>query len=364
MPTLPTPRCSITLDAFARITGLDPCGLYGIELPPDTPHGCVVFDCTRRTQFVYALSQAQALIQNAIEVAVCDTAKTLKAQYPYFAIPADWKLETRRTEVVEMTVEVPEPLAEPPCNTLITLTGEITLEECETFVNAELAMDGCNCPRLATEFCLAEYELVEPDPPEGPHVYEITLVLRAYNLNDSQTPVTWEDLDWLPETVNVDITIALPEKEATVFWKPRCCPVQSETCTATGCCHFQECCACIRRSPADVVEVLDWRKCCIQNCCNPFPHHFEINVVVPGAWKDGWEQAVVSLANNLLPQDWCACNPAANLRYMMDTGHLDQNYARPDSMFYSNPFGIFTAGAKKAWNTVSKVTEQPKVFSM
>lgn len=364
MPTLPVKRCNITLDQFAKITGLDPCALYGID--SGLGNECVLFDCARRSQFIYALESAVNLIKIQLHGPLCDEARTLKSQVPYFTAPPDWLLQTRRTETVTMAVVVPEVLAEPPCVTLITLTGELELAECETFISAELAQAGCACPRLASEFCSATYEVTATDPDTGAQTIEVTIVLRAYYLNDSLTVVDGTDLDWLPEEVDIDFTIALPVKEATSFWQPQplCCPEEDETCEATACCHLQECCVCVQRSPAGLVQVRDWQKCCLQTCCNPFPHHFELGVVVPGEWRAGFDQAVVSLANNLLPQDWCSCNPLANMRYMADTGMVENGQVKPDAMFYSNPFGIFTPGAKKAWSIVNSSTAKPLVFSM
>jgi len=364
MPTLALRYCSLTLDALSRITGISACGLAGVS--GGAYAECLLFDCNKRTQIWQAVRDAQSLIAEHIDGPMCDDPRTLPVTVGYWAIPQDWLLETRRTEDVVFAVEVPEELAAPPCMTLITLRGEIIIEECEQLVNAEIKWDGCICPHLATEFCQADYEVLSVDPETGAQTIEVVLVTRAYNLNDTDGTVSGDDLDWLPDEVTVTLTVALPVSEATVFWQhqPTCCPTTEEdTCTVKGCCHLQECCACIQRDPTGIVWAMDWRNCCLQTCCQPFPHHFEIGAVVPGLWRDGWAQAVVSLMNNLLPQDWCSCNPMANLRYMRDTG-VDNGTQRPDAMFYANPFGIFTAGAKQAWHTVGRSTEKPLIVSI
>lgn len=364
MTTLALRNCSLTLDALSRITGISACGLAGVS--GGAYSECLLFDCEKRSRFVQAIRDAENLIADRLDGPVCDTPRTLPVTVGYWAIPKNWLLETRRTEDVVFAVEVPEVLAVPPCNTLITLRGEIVIAECESLVNAEIKWDGCICPHLATEFCRAEYEVTAVDPVTGAQTIEVVLVTRAYNLNGTDGTVSGDDVDWLPATVTVTLTVSLPTSEATMYWQHQanCCPTTEEdTCTVKGCCHLETCCACIRRDPTGIVWAVDWRNYCLQTCCNPFPFKFEIGVVEPGLWRNGWEQAVVSLMNNLMPQDWCSCNPAANLRYMRDTG-VDNGTQRPDAMFYANPFGIYTAGAKQAWHTVGKSSEKPLIMSI
>lgn len=356
--------CGLTLDEFARITGISPCVFYGIS--PETPYDCKVWTCRERQTLVNAIVRAQQMIEEKVYGKFCDFQKTLKAQSHYFSIPSDWLLETRRTVAVTMTVTIPEPPGDPLCETLVTLEGEIVIEECETIVGVDIAQDKCLCPRLPAEFCRAEYEVTSVDPDTGAQTIALTLVTAAYNLNDSTTIVDGTTLDWLPEEIDLNVVVALPEKEARVYWQPRpgCCPAEDETCDVAGCCHLQICCGCLQRSPTGIANVLDWNNCCVQTtCCNPFPHHFEIDVVVPGVWKPAWSEAVVSLANQFLPQDYCTCNPLASLRYLIDTGKTEDTIAKPQWLF-QNPWGIYTPGAKAAWGIVSGESLKTTIFSI
>jgi len=340
--------CFITLEQYSLITGLSACIIAGIE--PAEPYACPAWDCAKRGQFMYAMRTAAGLIEK-FRSPLCPTAKTLKAQNEYFNIPPSWLLQTRREEVVEMAVVVPEELADPPCMTLISLVGEITIQQCEDVVAARLDPEKCACPLLPIDWCSAEYtEVIDPETLE--RTLTITLTTRAYNLNLDGEVVNGANLDWLLETVNVVFVIATPTLDARVMWQPKhgCCPVEETPCTRE-CCHLQECCGCVRRDANDLVQVLDWRgKCCAQTCCNPRPHHFELDVVVPGLWQEYWADAVVSLSNNKLPRDFCCtCSSQAEMRYLADVA-IPENAA---PAYYFNPFGILTPGGKSAWSTIA-----------
>lgn len=362
MTTLSLQPCGLTLDEFARIMGISPCGLYGIDMGEAYP--CKVWECRERTTIVTAIQRAQGLIENKISAKLCAYGKTLKATAPYFAVPSHWLLQTRRDLTVTMTVTPPEEPATLACETQITLTGTFDIAECEEIVAVDIAQAACACPRLPAEFCSAEFEVTDVDPDTGAQTIELTLVTRAYNLNDSDVIVDGSTLDWLPETIDIVVTLSLPTREAGVFWSPVCCPATGEdTCTTKWCCHFEETCGCIQRSAVDNVDVKDWREgACRPGCC-PFPHHFELDVVVPGAWQAFYGEAVVSLANNFLPQDYCNCNPLASLRYATDTGTTEYAREKPNWL-WNNPFGIYTPGAKSAWAIVANEVEKTKVFAL
>lgn len=340
--------CFITLEQYSEITGIDPCIMAGIE--PSEPYSCPAWDCKKRREFIRAMYRAGALIEN-LRGPLCPTSKTLKEQHDYFNVPTTWLLQTRREVEVDMEVVVPEEMADPPCMTLIELVGEITIQQCEEVVAARIALERCACPMLPVDWCSATYEEVV-DPETQERTLTITLTTYAYNLNLTGGVVSGENLDWLPETVPVVFVVAAPTLDARVMWQPTngCCPVVETPCERE-CCHLQECCACVRRTANGLVEVIRWRgSCCVDTCCNPNPHHFELDVVVPGMWRSPWEEAIVSLSNNMLPREFCCpCSSFAELRYNMDVYVSDTKY---DGV-YSNPFGILTPGGKKAWAIVS-----------
>lgn len=341
------PRCGLTLDTFGRIS-VGACDLMGIE----REGACKTFDCREREKVFGAVFDAQSLIEEVAKRKICGHLVTLKSQVDHFDLGCGWRPQTRREESVEFTVSVPETLAAPPCFTCITLVGTLVLQACEEIEDVRIEPGDCACVMLPPEWRLAQYEVLSTDPDTGARTVEITLVTRAFNLQFSDGLVDGTNLDWLPETADIVITISLPAREARVYWQPStgCCPVQEPTCNVSGCCHLQLCCGCIREETHDTWKVLDWRRgCCVQKpCCDPFPHHFELDVWIPGEWQPGWAQAVLSLANNLLPNEWCHCdcNPAANARWQRDT-------ATTDSFVVMNGFGIPTYGAKLAWSIVA-----------
>jgi hypothetical protein len=43
---------------------------------------------------------------------------------------------------------------------------------------------------------------------------------------------------------------------------------------------------------------------------------------------------------------------------------VENGQVKPDAMFYNNPFGIYTPGAKMAWSIVGGSVEKPLLVSM
>src|SRR3989337_2047159 len=72
--------CGLSLADYARITGLDPCLFVGLGAST----GCEPFKCARRKVFIGARDMAQAMIERASGVRLCDQAESLIALHPYF----------------------------------------------------------------------------------------------------------------------------------------------------------------------------------------------------------------------------------------------------------------------------------------
>ncbi len=346
-------KCGLSLEDYARITGLDPCLFVGLPVVG----GCEPFSCEKRQVFLGALDMAQAMIERASDVSLCDRPDNLIAQRPYFKRQIGFEpVEISEVEI-EGTLEYSETAY--LCQRLATLT--VVFDEappdCQTLEKIEVVWPPCECPRFAPDWCNVAYD-------------EATLTLTAQTFAwalvspDAETINEYgqvafpkiDDDDIYLDELTVRLTFTQPRDKAISVWSDPCC--LNSTPPVDPC--ESECCPDIEKEHCFKADGYLWVLEDSSDCrctCFRMPRYYRLDGLRRGLWRSEMAEAVVSLMNNLLPQSYCGCNEVSAMRYKRDTLIGERDI----SGNYHNPFGILTPGALLAWRIMSNILDDQAI---
>lgn len=318
----------MTFERYAIIMHMNPCVFMGVTTESD----CSGMTCQDRRMMDSDIRMAKQKIDNALsayDLSLEDRETIVTTQYPYWIVDQSVDLREFKTQLVE-NVEVTYSGSE--CNKMATVDFNVGLGPCEVFESAELVAPTGLCGVYPCDWTPAS---------DG----QLSVSTPAYNLallnDDGQVSY--------PTEVTLRVKTSVPSTVVAIYENPCHCAAAKAVCSQ--CNDEVETSVCWKIS-ADGVMRMRLPKC---TCNRGLFMGYRFKVIQRGVSDEALDDAIVSIANSRQTIQKCAqCNYEAQGRLRRDLG-----IAEPDSKQsvqpwnYNNPFGIQTAGALMAWQTIA-----------
>lgn len=330
----------MTLDSFASITHYDPFIFMGVKL-----FGlCDPIDCQQREDILRAFHSSFGMMNSLVTQRskfMFDTNDTIETVVPHFDLNGYLpKTITKTTYTASIAYPVPQNKTGYTDVATLTLTInalDATLHE--QFYDALVAFDPLGCKRFGVAF-LAD-----------PVLSGVTLTLKAHAFN-------FIDIDNIVDPANppflttVDVVVStIKDSVPLAYWMIDACG----TAVSGAPCTYQTTEGCLLPTRYGEYD-LRYDPLCYGSypLYGNFmsPAKFSLSVVRLGVWVDDtWPNAMVSLANTLIPESYCSCNPLANERWQDDQGR-GAKWEKTYRYSFWNPFGIASPGAQTCWKVM------------
>lgn len=324
----------ITLDDFCILTRIGLCEFMG-KMAVE----CEGFDGVARATVIRQLQAAEDDIANyaeALGYVLHDEVVNLRTEFPYFSVTGYNLIQLETVEVTgNITYAQPDPNIR--CRTTATVTATLAPQVCQT---------------------LYDVAGVWPMLHLGVLWYTSALVANTLTLTAAAENFIEDDGSYAA-TVKLRVRLQKPSLATAVYPADVCAPVPdlSGNCPPTLVDGYTTVPAqmVVNNSIASVVNYTP-------PACAQMPSWFALTVLRPGTWRGSWANAVISIANTRLPENYCACWPLASTRFQDDNGTSDRFAGRAAPMFQT-PFGT-APGAQNAYMAIRTSISQSKAVSM
>jgi len=308
----------------------------------------------------FAISRMSlALSQFDCKVSLCDQQYTHRSQYPFFTFDNNVELRTYNSFVVS-NISIPSSVS---CNDIVSFSfaipEQLDASNDERIEYIELLRDGCNCKILfQPDWCELSYD--------SQNVYATA---RAWSFTDFD--ISKDECGEQSQMSVISVKVVTSKCSIPrACYKNQCVCGQSKNQVKCGNCEDVTCVECCFSSKINGI----YRVKCEQQCncrMNVSPSWYEIDYTIRGIWtipenRDSVEDAIVGLSNYRATLDSCdMCDNAYKQRVRRDLGlNLDTGEPIQGAQYmYKNPLGIYTAGAKSAWQFISQYACEGGVFS-
>lgn len=315
----------ITLKRYAQLTGLDPCALAGFD-------SC--FSCEKRAFHIAAVESAQSMAD-------------------------DW-LRTRHRRRLLPTADTISQTSPIVCADGFEFVTRTTYKGTATLSYVLDGSDGCG------QLMRAEIDPTDLVIGEGETIVDVSTCPEFLNLQCKRFPVEWEsfeivdesalyayasaynfiDYDLSPIGFSEDTVVHLAEMPFCVVTEKPSIPMAVWELSPCGCvpdpCETESTEACFKRLNKKCYRIVDIEPCAACRECGKKPLRFDIDILWRGIQTLATDQAIISWANTLLPEEACTeCGGGI----MSSRWHRDVSIAQGDVVTYGEWFARRVLGS-------------------
>jgi len=350
-------KCGITMQEYARTMRIPVCSVSGHL--QDCSFNCGDISNVS-SDIAFAISKISSSMKvSSCKVSLCDEQDVLTSDFPYFILDDD--VEFRKFNTIDV-IGIPIP-AITSCSDTVSFSFDLPraldTDADEIIESIEIIRDGCECNIIfQPDWCDIKIDGTK-------------LFVSANAWSFTSFGVSQDDCGTSSFMSNISLRIKTSMCSVPrVYYKNECtCGKVSETNKCAECedLSCEECC--FSEIKPKMRRVQCFKPCECRKNVNPL--RYEADVIRRGIlssqdYRDAMIDAIVGLANYRETLDSCnLCSENAKQRLRRDLG-LTLTTGEPiqgAQYMYKNPFGIYTAGAKAAWEFTRQFICEGGVFS-